>query len=92
MVNALGNYVFVFGHFGAPALGLDGSAISSVITACAMLRVWVGGSQLETVKVVAACDIPDAAKASVAAIKRNFMGILLSDDAIQNNRRVSVDW
>jgi hypothetical protein len=60
-------------------------------SACAMLRVWVGGSQLETVKVVAACDIPDAAKASVAAIKRNFMGVLLSDDAIQNNRRISVD-
>ena len=39
-VNALGNYVFVFGHFGAPALGLDGSAISSVITAFAMLGAY----------------------------------------------------
>ncbi len=41
VVNALGNYVFVFGHFGAPALGLDGSAISSVITAFAMLGAYV---------------------------------------------------
>ena len=41
VVNALGNYVFVFGHFGAPALGLDGSAISSVITAFAMLGTYV---------------------------------------------------
>jgi len=41
MVNALGNYVFVFGHFGAPVLGLDGSAISSVITAFAMLGAYV---------------------------------------------------
>ena len=41
VVNALGNYVLVFGHWGAPALGLDGSAISSVITACAMLGAYV---------------------------------------------------
>jgi MATE family multidrug resistance protein len=41
VVNALGNYAFVFGHFGAPALGLDGSAISSVLTACAMLLAYV---------------------------------------------------
>lgn len=31
-VNALGNYALVFGHLGAPALGLEGSAIASVIT------------------------------------------------------------
>lgn len=41
VVNAFGNYVFVFGHFGAPAMGLDGSAISSVITAFAMLGAYV---------------------------------------------------
>lgn len=35
-VNALGNYAFVFGHFGAPALGLTGSAVSSIITSMAM--------------------------------------------------------
>jgi len=40
LVNGLGNYAFVFGHFGAPALGLDGSALSSVITACAMLLAY----------------------------------------------------
>lgn len=32
VVNAAGNYVFVFGHFGAPALGLEGSAISTILT------------------------------------------------------------
>ncbi|MFM5923432.1 MAG: MATE family efflux transporter [Novosphingobium sp.] len=40
VVNALGNYAFVFGHFGAPAMGLDGSALSSVITAFAMLAAY----------------------------------------------------
>lgn len=40
LVNALGNYVLVFGNWGAPALGLDGSAISSVITAFVMLGAY----------------------------------------------------
>jgi MATE family multidrug resistance protein len=31
-VNALGNWVFVFGHLGAPALGLVGSAVASCAT------------------------------------------------------------
>jgi multidrug resistance protein, MATE family len=31
-VNAVGNYAFVFGHWGAPALGLHGSALSTILT------------------------------------------------------------
>lgn len=41
LVNALGNYVFVFGHFGAPALGLTGSAISSVVTSVVTVAAYV---------------------------------------------------
>lgn len=41
LVNALGNYMLVFGHFGAPALGLTGSAISSILTACATVLAYV---------------------------------------------------
>lgn len=40
-VNSLGNYAFVFGHFGMPAMGLNGSAVSSVITACAMFAAYL---------------------------------------------------
>ncbi|WP_338424470.1 MATE family efflux transporter [Sphingopyxis kveilinensis] len=40
-VNALGNWAFVFGHLGMPALGLHGSAISSVMTAVLMLIAYV---------------------------------------------------
>lgn len=40
LVNALGNYTLVFGHFGAPALGLTGSALSSIITACTTVAVY----------------------------------------------------
>jgi MATE family multidrug resistance protein len=39
-VNALGNYALIFGHFGLPAMGLNGSALASVITGVAMLGVY----------------------------------------------------
>ncbi len=39
--NALGNWLLVFGHGGFPALGLIGSALSSVITSWAMLLAYV---------------------------------------------------
>jgi MATE family multidrug resistance protein len=39
-VNATGNWVFVYGHFGMPALGLMGSAWSSVVTSTAMLLAY----------------------------------------------------
>jgi MATE family multidrug resistance protein len=39
--NVLGNYAFVFGHFGAPALGLNGSAISTLLTTSVMLAAYV---------------------------------------------------
>ena len=40
-VNALGNWTLVFGNLGMPALGLHGSAISSVITSFMMLLAYV---------------------------------------------------
>ena len=40
-VNAAGNWLLVFGNWGFPALGLTGSAISSVITSCAFLAAYV---------------------------------------------------
>lgn len=40
-VNALGNWVLVFGNLGAPRLELVGSALSNVLTALAMLAAYV---------------------------------------------------
>ncbi len=39
-VNALGNYAFVFGHLGAPRLGLEGSALASVLTGLVTLGIY----------------------------------------------------
>ncbi|HEX4848133.1 MAG TPA: MATE family efflux transporter [Novosphingobium sp.] len=39
--NILGNWVLVFGNLGAPALGLTGSALSSLLTSLAMLAAYV---------------------------------------------------
>ena len=39
-VNAAGNYAFVFGHFGAPALGLQGSALSTILVALVTLATY----------------------------------------------------
>lgn len=39
LLNALLNWMLIFGHLGAPALGLEGSAIASLTTTCIMALV-----------------------------------------------------
>jgi multidrug resistance protein, MATE family len=39
-MNGLGNYTFVFGHFGMPALGLEGAALASVLTNLGTVAVY----------------------------------------------------
>ncbi|MEO7385180.1 MAG: MATE family efflux transporter [Novosphingobium sp.] len=41
IINVVGNLAFVFGYFGAPALGLQGSALASVITAFITMIAYV---------------------------------------------------
>jgi multidrug resistance protein, MATE family len=40
VLNGIGNYTFVFGHFGMPALGLRGAALASVLTNVVTLIVY----------------------------------------------------
>lgn len=46
-VNALGNYALVFGRLGAPALGLEGAAIATVITAVSVLAAYIVAIRLD---------------------------------------------
>lgn len=42
-VNITGNYILIFGKFGAPALGVEGAAIATVLSRfveCAIVAVW----------------------------------------------------
>ncbi|GGD02366.1 MATE family efflux transporter [Aureimonas glaciei] len=39
LVNALGDYALIFGHFGLPALGMQGAAVASVVTNLAMCAI-----------------------------------------------------
>jgi len=41
LVNAAGNYAFVFGNWGAPALGLKGAAIATIMTALFTVTAYV---------------------------------------------------
>ena len=47
LVNIAGNYALVFGRWGAPALGLEGSAIATVITSVATLLAYVAAIQMD---------------------------------------------
>lgn len=40
-VNALANWVFIYGHFGMPAMGLEGSAFATVVTGFATVAAYV---------------------------------------------------
>lgn len=40
-VNVLANWVFIYGHLGMPALGLEGSALATVVTCFATLGAYV---------------------------------------------------
>jgi len=46
-INALANYAFIFGHFGAPALGLVGAGIATAITTCATFAAYVLAIRLD---------------------------------------------
>ena len=46
-VNALANYAFIFGNFGAPELGLRGAAVATIITTFVTLAAYVAVIRLD---------------------------------------------
>lgn len=47
LVNALGNYMLIFGNWGAPALGLEGAAISTLISSLFVLAAYAVAIRLD---------------------------------------------
>ncbi|MBX7528469.1 MATE family efflux transporter [Qipengyuania vesicularis] len=46
-VNALANYAFIFGNFGAPELGLRGAAVATIITTLVTMAAYVVAIRLD---------------------------------------------
>ena len=46
-VNALANYTFIFGNFGAPELGLQGAAVATIITTFTTLLAYIVAIRLD---------------------------------------------
>ncbi|MBA4764256.1 MAG: MATE family efflux transporter [Erythrobacter sp.] len=46
-VNALANYAFIFGNFGAPELGLKGAAVATIITTLTTLTAYIVAIRLD---------------------------------------------
>lgn len=50
LVNLVLNYIFIFGHFGAPAMGVEGAALATVISRFAELALVAGWTHLNKQK------------------------------------------
>lgn len=46
-VNALANYAFIFGNFGAPELGIRGAAVATIITGIVTMLAYVAAIRLD---------------------------------------------
>ncbi|GGD63346.1 MATE family efflux transporter [Erythrobacter arachoides] len=46
-INAIGNYAFIFGNLGAPALGLQGAAIATLITSISVVAFYALAIRLD---------------------------------------------
>ncbi|WP_374406772.1 MATE family efflux transporter [Pelagerythrobacter sp.] len=47
LVNALGNYAFVFGNLGAPELGLRGAAVATILTTLVTMTAYIVAIRLD---------------------------------------------
>ena len=50
LVNLAGNYILIFGHFGAPAMGVQGAALATVISRYLELAIVAGWTHLNSGK------------------------------------------
>jgi len=48
LVNLIGNYILIFGHFGAPAMGVRGAALATVLSRFVELAIVAGWTHLHS--------------------------------------------
>ncbi|MBE5814192.1 MAG: MATE family efflux transporter [Clostridiales bacterium] len=81
-VNLVLNYVFIFGHFGAPAMGAAGAALATVIARyveCAIVIVWTHTHKEKVPFIVGAYKSPYVPKELVGSIFRKGMPLLVNE-------------
>lgn len=82
LVNLVLNYVFIFGHFGAPAMGVEGAALATVISRyveCAIIIGWTHRHQEQARFIVGAYRSMRVPAALVGNIFKRGMPLLVNE-------------
>lgn len=82
LVNLVLNYVFIFGHFGAPAMGVEGAALATVISRyveCAIIIGWTHRHQDQARFIVGAYKSMRVPAALVGNIFKRGMPLLVNE-------------
>jgi len=85
-VNVLLNWVFMFGHWGAPALGAVGTGVASAITmwiAFAVMLGLVSGRSFDRFELFRRLEVPDPARLrAILFLSLPFTGSLLAEGSL----------
>lgn len=82
LVNLIGNYTLIFGHFGAPAMGVEGAALATVISRyveLALVAGWVHTHPGKNPYIVGAYRSPYIPGKLLKAIVRKGMPLLINE-------------
>lgn len=82
LVNLCLNYVLIFGHFGAPAMGVEGAALATVISRyveCAIVVGWTHRNPQREPFIVGAYRSPRVPAALTGEIFRKGMPLLVNE-------------
>ncbi len=82
LVNLVGNYILIFGHFGAPVLGVEGAAIATVISRfaeLAVVAVWTHTHSAKHPFILGAYQSPHIPRALFLSITKKGLPLLINE-------------
>ena len=82
LVNLVGNYILIFGHFGAPALGVVGAAVATVLSRFVELGImafWLHRHGEQHPYIIGALRSPHIPRKLAADIVRKGMPLLMNE-------------